>query len=290
MMQFNATANGEDDARIDSVAITGFGTGNDHEDIKVVYLIYDVRGDGEYDKEDAIIGYGNYMRDDGPIFLAIDPGFIVEAERMKSFLIAYNMETTGSVDETYRFDLITIESYGKNTGRYVTINGLPLGSAIKTISVAHTDAPTTTTTTTTTVPVDECETDTDCGGVSCTDLERTSNRCVLNDDTGTRRCVQTKVGVVCCTDQDCVGDYYCLDYDCVEEQKGGIGNILGGGGGAEGGGTNRILWTVGSIVLVIIAVVAIFFFVKNKKRKPVQESGSSDDEWSLLKKKWDENK
>lgn len=281
MMQMNISNNEHEDVRINSIAITAFGSGDDEDDITVVYLIDDIDGSGIYDSGDALISYSNYMRDDGAVFFDMSDGYIISAGRSTALLITYSMSTGGSVDDTYRFDLITVAAHGRNTGKDADINGLPLGSAIKTISEEHVDATTTTVPgpTTTILTSDECETDEDCGGTICTNKRRTGNRCVIGE-ASYNYCIDTTVDVECCNDNDCVEGYYCLNYECVEE-------VSSGG--------NTMMWTIIIIVIVVAVVVAIFLFIRNKKRPPVGGGGgggqgsSEEEEWSVLKKKWKEN-
>jgi hypothetical protein len=280
MMQINVSNSEHEDVRIDSMAITAFGSGDEEEDITVVYLIEDINGSGTYDSGDALIAYSNYLRNDGAVFFDMSDGYIISADRTVTLLITYSMSTSGRADDTYRFDLITVASHGRNTGKTANINGLPLGSAIKTISQEHVDATTTTVPgpTTTILTSDECETDEECGGTICTNKRRTGNRCVIGE-TSYNYCIDTTVSVECCNDNDCVEGYYCLNYECVEEVS---------------GGDKTIIWTIIIIIVVVAAVVALFLFIRNKKRPPEGGGGgqgsSENEEWSLLKKKWQENK
>lgn len=296
MMQINMTANDVEDINIDSMAITAFGSGDDKEDIHVAYLIYDINGDAVYDSGDALLSYGNYMRDDGAIFFDLEDGFVISRDQIKAFIIVYTMTDGGSLDDTYRFDLISISASGRSTGRSVEIDGLPLGSAIKTIS---NEAPTTTTTspgeTTTTILGNQCQTDADCGGTSCLAKTRVTNRCTYDSSSGFNKCVESAVDVVCCYDGDCVEGYYCINYDCVKESGGGFFDWFGSGGGSEdgegGGGGSKLTWTLIYIVIVVVIVLGVFLFVKNRKgRRAAPKGKEKEEEWTVLKKKWRENK
>ena len=289
MMQVNLSVSDAEGVRINSLALTAFGSGDEENDVKVVYLIDDINGDGQYDSGDALIAYSNYMRDDGAAFLNVETGFVIEAGRAKPLLITYTMDFTGSVDDTYRFDLITINAIGRSTGESVAVNGLPLGSAIKTIPQEHSEAPSTTVPTPSTIPPILCDSDEDCGGTTCTNKRRTGNRCVFGSEGGSNECIATSVDVDCCSDSDCVKGYYCLNYECAKEKSGGLFGIFGGEGDE---GDKNMMWIIISIVIVVAAVVAIFLFIMNKKKKkaPTEGESSGDKEWSLLKKKWEENK
>jgi hypothetical protein len=279
MMQVNISASEDYHITIESMAITAFGTGDEKEGVLVVYLVYDVNDDGIYDSGDALLSYSSYLRDDGAIFFDMGEGFVINADQTKAFIITYTMDTAGSLDDTFRFDLITVTGHGGPTNEPVVVNGLPLGSAVKTISNEVLGTTTTVPTTTTTTIGHECQTDAECGGTSCVDKVRTTDRCIFNSGSGLNECVETTVDVGCCYDEDCESDYYCINYECAKEQA---GKFLG---------LDNLTWTAISIVVIVVAAVAIFLVIKNRKegRPPKRTSGEEQD-WDVLKKKWEENK
>lgn len=297
MMQVNITASTKEDVRIESAAITSFGSGDDKDDIKVVYFVYDINDDGKYNStKDVLLGYGSYTRDEGVVFFDIQDGFIIPAGGARTFVVTYMMDTSGSVDDTYRFDLITMTAYGASSDDTAVINGLPLGSAVKTISHA---APTTTTTTTTvpfdnvtnetttttTIPADECQTDADCPGISCSEKKKTNYRCTYDTAKDANVCAAIIVSVQCCGDADCVEKYYCLNYECVKERAGGLFGWLGSLWGRGKGKVN--IWTIVSIVVVAIGVIVVFFLIKNRRRRTWRTKKEYEERWESLREKWE---
>jgi|GEM_PF-2214441 len=285
MMQFNLTVNNLEDVRIQSIGVTARGSGNDREDITVVYLVYDNNNNGVYDSGEALLGYGSFSRDDGAVFFNLEANaFEISKGKSMCFLITYSMNERGSVDDDYTFELITITATGKSSGDPVVINGLPLESCTKTISHA---APTTTTTvpttTTTTIPVDECQTDSDCVGVGCSGKKKTSYTCKYDTTKGVNICAAAIANVECCNDRDCVEGYYCLNYDCVKETAGGPFGWLAGGGAAGADYT----WTIVSIVVVVLGAILIFIAMKNRRKKMWKSKEHYERNWDELRKKWE---
>ena len=277
MIQLKLSATIED-VRINSIAMTASGSGNDENDITVAYLILDGDGDGEYDQGEVLLSYSNYLFDNGVITFEIEDGYVVSTTDNINMAITYSMSSSGQAGNTYKFDVVSISAIGTGTSDTARVIGLPIGSAIKTISGTATTTTTTTVpgTTTTTIPTDECETDSDCGGITCTNKQKTAYSCEYDETRGINVCSSTIVTVSCCGDGDCVEGYYCLNYECVKE-TGGIGGWLGDG--------NYIL-TIVSIVFVIALVLIVFFIIKNRNKKPWKSKKEYEGEWESLRKKW----
>jgi hypothetical protein len=280
MLQLNFTSTIES-VRINSLSLTATGTGDDEEDVTVAYLILDDDADGEYDQGEDMLDYKDYFFDNGVVTFEIDGGHVVPTDGSVAMLITYMMSSSGQAGSTYKFDIVAISAEGADTTETASVTGLPLGSAITTISGS---APDTTTTTTTTVPTDECQTDEDCGGVACTDKQKTIYTCRYDSNTDVNVCASTIVSVTCCADGDCIEGYYCLNYRCVQE-----GDVIGslfGGMLAERDYTLIIV----SIVVVIALAVALFFIIKNRKDRRWKSRREYESEWKTLRGKWGEKK
>lgn len=280
MLQLNFTATIEP-VKINSIAITASGTGDDKKDIAVAYLILEADGDGQYDQGELLLSYSNYPFDDGVITFEIGGGQVVDITGSVTMLITYYMSSAGEVGSTYKFDVLLISAVGANTGETASVTGLPIGSAIKTISGST--AATTTTTTTTTIPTDECQADADCGGVTCKDKQKTTYKCEYNSNKGVNICASKILDVGCCGDADCVEDYYCLNYKCVEE--GGLVSWLSGGLGER-----NYTWTIVSIIVVIGLALVAFYIIKNRQKKQWKSRKEYERDWEGLRGRWGEKK
>ena len=277
MMQIVASASIES-VSITSLSVTADGSGDDKEGIMVVYLILDSDSDANYDQGETVLGFSQYYFDNGVATMNIDDGLLVSKGESATLLITYSMSKYGDVGDTYRFDLVTISATGE-TGESATVVGLPIGSAIKTIS-GEAVTTTTTTSTTTTIPTDECETDSDCNGISCSNSQKAVYTCEYDSSKDVNICASTITVVECCGDADCAEGDYCLNYECVKEGGGiDIGSLLGGG-------LENYTTVIVSIVIVSIVVVAVFLFIKNRKRDPWKSKGDYEGEWESLKGKW----
>jgi len=299
MMQINISASEVEDIIIKSTAITASGTGDDKEDIKVAYFIYDLNDDGNYTSGDIMLGYSVYTRDDGAIFFDLHDGFLLEAGESRAFMITYNMDKTGSVDDTYKLDLVSLSGIGRYSSDPAVISGLPIGSAVKTISkeasitttTTTTTTPSngngeTTTTTTTTTPTDECQTDNDCPSIGCAEKKKTTYRCELDSAKGFKACAGTIVTVECCQNTDCTDGYYCLNYECVKEKAGPLAwlkNLIV----KKGEKGIDYTWTAISILAVSAGVIAVFLIIKNRKKGPRKTEEGYEHRWKGLREKWE---
>lgn len=283
MLQLNFTATIQA-VRINSIALTASGTGDDKEDITVVYLILDSDGDGEWVQGERFLGYSDYFFDDGVITFVIDGGQIVPTTGSVDMLITYVMSSSGQAGSTYKFEVISITAVGEISGETADMTGFPIGSAIKTISGAVATT-TTSTSTITTIPTDECQTDEDCGGTRCVDKQKTTYNCRYDSNKGVNVCAGTIVSVICCGDADCIEGYYCLSNRCEKEAGSGVGGWLGGGLSGR-----NFLWTLGSIVVVIAVAAAVFFVIKNRKGRQWKSRREYEREWETLRGKWGEKK
>ncbi len=281
MLQLNFIATIED-VRINSIAITASGSGNEEDDITVAYLILDTDSDGQYDQGETFLSYSNYFFDNGVITFEIDDGYVVSITDSIDMIITYSMSQSGQADSTYKFNVVSISAVGAGTSDAASVTGLPIGSAIKTITGVAATTTTTTIlgTTTTTIPTDECETDSDCGGLTCSNKQKTTYSCEYDAIRGINVCSSTIVTVSCCGDGDCVDGYYCLNYECVEE-TGGIGGWLG---------EWDYILTIVSIVFVIALVLIVFFIIKNRNKRPWKSKKEYEGEWKSLRKKWERKK
>jgi len=165
MLQINITASSYDSVKVTSFALTAYGTGDEKTGVSLVAIYLD-DGNGSYDQTDSIIGYGQYLRDDGIVSFDTTNRLMVNANASIALIFVYTMtNSSGSAaGSTYSFQLVSADAIGTNTGIRATVTGLPIVSAVKTVYAAEatttTTAPATTTTqvavtTTTTAPKEE---------------------------------------------------------------------------------------------------------------------------------------
>jgi len=276
MLQFNATASSIQSVSIYTLFLTASGTGDEKTDVRVVYLVADSNNNGVYDTGETMLGYKSYSRDDGVVDFDIANGYGIPANSSRAFLIAYEMKN-GAVGSTYKFDIVSITA-NSSIGENAVIYGLPLGSAIKTISGTAQTTSTTAAATTTSILTDECQSDEDCGGIKCEDMKKTTYSCKTDANKGVKVCAANIETVLCCADGDCVEGYYCLDYNCARQGGGlpliGLGDM------------QNYTWTIVSIVAVVGGAILVFILIKNRKRTQWKTKGDYEKEWTGLRSKW----
>lgn len=304
MMQMNLSAS-VDDVAIDTFSLLASGSGNDKDDIKVVYLILDSDSDGIYDVGiDGYLAYSYYMKDDGIILLDPEPDIVVPLEHDITLMVSYTMGNTGQVDEEYLFNLISADAYPKHVDETVQYSGFPLKSATKKISVAAIedmindeeteDNATTITDTTTTTALgkeDECDTDEDCVGQMCQAKSMTTLSCEYDETKGIKVCKSVASEVDCCEDEDCSEDELCINQEC-SKKKGLFGDLFKTSEDAQQGeGGINVIYII-AILVVIVLVIAVLLYVKNRSGRasysspsPTQKPPNSEGggEWGELK-------
>jgi hypothetical protein len=297
MMQINLSAT-TDDIMLDSISMLSSGTGNEVEDVNIVYLILDSDSNGIYTPgKDGYLSYAYYLRDNGVILLDLDPDLEIGLIKETTLMITYTMGDTGQVGETYSFDVISMSSYPAYIDETVKYSGLPIKSAKKTISVAAKEDvevlnDTENETTTTTVQKqDQCETDDDCIGQLCQENKMTTYVCSHDDSKG-KACKPVIANVDCCEDEDCPENSLCVNQECTKE-KGGLFDLFRSGGDDPGGERSINLVYIAAIVIVIIIVVVAFLYIRNKGKSsgpasppsPSSNPPGGGSDWDEMRKR-----
>lgn len=150
MLHTSLTTGSLDGVNVNSITLAASGTGNDKNGISFVAVYSDMDGDGIVDQGESLLGYGQYMRDDGIVILGTSNNINMPGNSSMNVTFVYGMtNSSGSVNgSTYSFQLSSIDAIGINTGARVNVIGIPVDSAVKTVYLA----PGATTTTTTTQP------------------------------------------------------------------------------------------------------------------------------------------
>ncbi|MFH0986691.1 MAG: hypothetical protein V1911_01440 [Candidatus Micrarchaeota archaeon] len=142
MLQFDFTASGNADARIDEIGIKIFGTGNTTRGINIVYLVLDVNNNGKYDSGDVILGSTVYNPglSENPLVL-IEPFTVPEGETV-NLLLVFGMRSQAEAGGTFSIELSSMAVADTGTGEYVEVDGIPLMSKTKKIIESPTGAET----------------------------------------------------------------------------------------------------------------------------------------------------
>lgn len=155
MMQIKITSGIYESVKINTLSLVANGTGDDSKGITIVKLILDSDNDGRYDSGETLLAFDKYAHDNGVVQLSISNGHTLTANTTVYFLVVYTMSNTSSNGQTYNFQVASLSAVGATTGTNSRISGLPINSAIKTISMSAitTSSTTTTTSATTTTTV-----------------------------------------------------------------------------------------------------------------------------------------
>lgn len=135
MLQLKLEASNED-VRINTLALTASGTGNDKGGIKLVRLIREQNNNSVFDSGEQLIGYGIYARDNGFLSLSLADNNVVGTGNPVYMIFIYTMDSDVSEGETFSFQIFNIGAVGDISGKKATVLGLNMNSAVKTISGA----------------------------------------------------------------------------------------------------------------------------------------------------------
>jgi hypothetical protein len=152
MIQVKFTADSYDDINITSISISANGTGDDKNSISHVRLIEDVNNTGKFAVGENIYASTKFLNDNGVLNLNFVGGYKINRSTSINFKIVYDF-INGSADDTYMLRVESVSAIGMTTGLYPTITGLPLSSAVKTMTSATTSSTTTTSSTSATTTV-----------------------------------------------------------------------------------------------------------------------------------------
>lgn len=134
MLQLKVKADYED-IIINSFTIIASGSGDDKNGISLIRLVIDENNNGIYENNETTIGYGKFFNDDGVLDFPIQNGYTISAGTSNNFLFLYMMSNSSSDGNTFSFQVISSSASGKNSGKVAKIIGLPIYSAIKTVSI-----------------------------------------------------------------------------------------------------------------------------------------------------------
>jgi hypothetical protein len=276
IMQFRLVTNQYKAVKVGSIAISAGGTGDDRKDVRVIYLAIDSNGDGIYGEGDTNLGYMAYPRDDGIVNFLIPGGLDIGANDGRNFVLAYEMRN-GTLGGTYYADISIVSATDATSAVIAAASGLPLRSAITTISgVPVITSTSTSSTSTSSVWADECASDIDCGGTTCREKKISTYSCKVDLRKGVKVCAANIASVTCCADGDCPLDLYCQNYICTDQAPSGKGATF----------NYDIIIGAVAILVVMGGAIGAFVLVRNRTRKPWQGKDEVDVIWDKLKEKW----
>lgn len=151
MLQIKASAGSFENVRLNDISLIAIGSGDDTTGISMVKLILDANNDGKYNSSEIVLGAGKFIRDNGFLDISVinpQTGYAVPANSTVYFLVVYTMTNKSLNGDTYYFQLASATATGASSGTSAKITGLPIYSAVKTISLASATNATTTSTTT----------------------------------------------------------------------------------------------------------------------------------------------
>lgn len=196
MMQAKIVVNNIDDVTINGFGLIGSGSGKDHMAVHYAELISDTNGNGVRDTGERLLGYGSYLTDDSFLSFTITEDIKITASSTNYYLIVYHLVAAEcAVDDTFSFQLASINAVGTSSGEPATVSGLPKSSA--TIKVTGIPGGTTTTleTTTTTVTNETTTTtSTTAPEATTTSTQPPGKGGVLGGITNLIRNIKTKLG------------------------------------------------------------------------------------------------
>jgi len=222
------------------------GSGDDKNGISIVKMFEDSNGNGVVDQGETLVAYGQYFGDDGVLRmdLASNP-FRIPANATVYLLIQYTMGSGVASGQTFSTQLVSVTASGVDTKEKAVIRGLPVTSAVKTISGMQTTTTTAspTTTITTTIPEDLCSKDSDCGSSTCSNGKQVSPVCKFDSQKGIKTCSTTTTSVGCCPGEKCGFDF------------------------------NNVFLLIAVAVIAFMLPAVYFFFIRKPKPQPEFYSG-----------------
>jgi nitrate reductase NapE component len=131
LIKLNSSSN--EDISLTNITIQANGTGNDSVDITKIEYYIDNDADGVRDANESKIGASQpaFIDDDGTTTTGLTYNLL--AGQTRYILVTYVMSSTAPVGKTYSFTVSSIYGVGKTTNKTVSIENLPMDSAVKTI-------------------------------------------------------------------------------------------------------------------------------------------------------------
>jgi len=156
MLQINLAAGSYEAVKVTSFTLLASGTGDDKNGVSFIALYSDANANGIYDNGESLLGFGQYLRDDGIVALDTNDKLTISANSTVTLIFVYTMSNTSgsATGNTYSFQLASVDGVGVNTGTAARVSGL-LSSAVTTVysSSATTTSTTVTAPSTTTQPI-----------------------------------------------------------------------------------------------------------------------------------------
>ncbi len=136
MLQVNMASSAAESLMVDTLRITALGSIDELNDVSFVTLYRDVNSNGVLDltidtQEDSAQAF---TADNGKVKFALNDTLAPSSSR--DYLVVYNLSGGASGGETFRarVDVNDVDVTGIESGSPVTIQGLPLTSAVKTVT------------------------------------------------------------------------------------------------------------------------------------------------------------
>lgn len=155
MLQVKLETRSYEGISVRSFYLLASGNGDDKNGVRYVAVCIDKDKDGTCEFGEEIVGFGQYIRDDGIAKIELKGLNMAENSSLSLVFYYFMRNSSGSYDgKTYSFQLVAAEAFGLSTGNRAIVNGLPIQSSVKTVysEALATTTSTTTTSTTTTIP------------------------------------------------------------------------------------------------------------------------------------------
>lgn len=137
MARLRLTAGAAEGVVVNALTFTAAGSGNDQSDVLGAFLYDDTNANGQIDGGDKVLASGMYPTDNGTVTIPIDgPAFTIPANTTKTVLVGYwiNNNPAPAGGKTFQFSLTAIYATGAVSFLPVATQGLPYGSAKKTVA------------------------------------------------------------------------------------------------------------------------------------------------------------
>jgi hypothetical protein len=125
---------------INSVTLVASGSGDEKNGISQVLLIHDADGDGKYDPGETQLAAGTYPSDNGTLGLNVTGGsgpggvHVVTAGTTDYLLVVYTIDWCSvKPGDTFTFQVTAISATDATSGQSISVGGLPINAATKTI-------------------------------------------------------------------------------------------------------------------------------------------------------------
>lgn len=146
VLQLVLSTNSVDSVEVQKIYVVGSGSGDDGKGVKMILVTLDSDEDGVYDPGETILGFGNFLRDNGLAELKME-NFLIP--RNSSLTILFSYKFYDSALGTFSFSVISYDT-SSSSGREVRVVSDEIQSSTVTVLAPETTSTSTTTTTTST--------------------------------------------------------------------------------------------------------------------------------------------